>query len=75
MNVYLQGQCAAPYAFAAVGALEGAQSLAQKSLVSLSVQNVIDCAGNRCGKVYHEHLHEQLEYYTFMVMNNIMYNL
>lgn len=47
--VLLQGQCGASYAFSAVGALEGAWALSRGNLVSLSVQNIIDCSGQ--GKV------------------------
>ena len=41
----LQGQCGASYAFSAVGALEGAWSLAHGKLTLLSEQNIIDCSG------------------------------
>ena len=41
----MQGQCAACYAFSAVGALEGAYALAHDELVTLSEQNIIDCSG------------------------------
>ena len=43
----MQSQCGSSYAFAAVGALEGASALAIDKLVSLSEQNVIDCSGTR----------------------------
>jgi hypothetical protein len=50
-NVSNQGSCGACYAFAAVGAMEGAWALhsPEKKLQSLSVQQIIDCsqrAGN-----------------------------
>lgn len=40
-----QSQCGSSYAFAAVGALEGASALATDKLVALSEQNIIDCSG------------------------------
>ena len=40
-----QGQCGASYAFSAIGALEGAWSLAHGKLTLLSEQNIIDCSG------------------------------
>ena len=43
--VLTQGDCGASYAFSAVGAIEGAVSLARGKLVSLSEQNIIDCSG------------------------------
>ena len=43
----MQGQCGGCYAFSAVGALEGAHSLAHDQLVSLSEQNLIDCSGEK----------------------------
>ena len=42
---HAQGQCGSCYAFSAIGALEGAQSLAHDKLVRLSEQNIIDCSG------------------------------
>lgn len=39
-----QAQCGGCYAFSAVGAMEGAVSLALDRLVSLSEQNVLDCS-------------------------------
>lgn len=41
----MQGKCGASYAFSAVASLEGATSLAQDKLITLSEQNVIDCSG------------------------------
>ena len=42
----VQDQCEASYAFSAMGALEGARSLANNGdLVTLSEQNIIDCSG------------------------------
>ena len=40
-----QLRCSCSYAFAAVGALEGASSLSGGGLVSLSAQNIVDCSG------------------------------
>ena len=37
--------CGASYAFSAIGALEGAWSLAHGKLTTLSEQNIIDCSG------------------------------
>ena len=50
MYVYvMQDQCGASYAFSAIGALEGAWSLAHGALTGLSEQNIIDCSGeNLC---------------------------
>ena len=57
--VLLQGQCGASYAFSVVGALEGAWALSRGNLVSLSVQNIIDCSGQ--GKVeLHNRPHSML---------------
>ena len=42
----MQDQCGASYAFSAIGALEGAWSLAHGKLTQLSEQNIIDCSGN-----------------------------
>ena len=43
---FLQLRCGCSYAFAAMGALEGATALAHGNLVKLSEQNVVDCSGN-----------------------------
>ena len=40
----VQVQCGASYAFSAIGALEGAWSLAHGKTVTLSEQNIIDCS-------------------------------
>ena len=40
-----QLRCSSSYAFAAIGALEGATSLSGDGLVALSAQNVVDCSG------------------------------
>ena len=40
------GVCASCYAFAAMGALEGANALSSGYFVSLSEQNIIDCSGD-----------------------------
>ena len=42
---WLQDQCGASYAFSAIGALEGAWSLAHGEQIELSEQNIIDCSG------------------------------
>ena len=46
IHTNLQGQCGASYAFSAIGALEGAWSLAHGRLTLLSEQNIIDCSSN-----------------------------
>lgn len=43
--LWFQDQCGASYAFSAMGALEGAWSLAHGELTELSEQNIIDCSG------------------------------
>ena len=55
MFVFLafQLRCSASYAFAVVGALEGAVALSGDGLVSLSTQNIVDCSG----KVLHIETH------------------
>ena len=47
MHAPVQGsrQCNSSYAFAAVGAVEGAWALARGTLTRLSEQNIIDCSG------------------------------
>jgi hypothetical protein len=41
---YMQIECGASYAFASMGSLEGAYSLAYGSSHLLSEQNIIDCS-------------------------------
>ena len=40
-----QLRCSSSYAFAAIGALEGATALSGDGLVALSAQNIVDCSG------------------------------
>ena len=48
-NVKHQGTCGSCWAYSAVGALEGAHYKATGQLVSLSVQQLIDCATDNHG--------------------------
>ncbi|CAI8049680.1 Silicatein [Geodia barretti] len=58
-----QLRCSSSYAFAAIGALEGAMALSGDSLVSLSAQNLVDCSvpygnhGCSCGNLNSAYLY------------------
>ena len=64
---FLQGECGASYAFSAMGALEGAWSLAHGKLTPLSEQNIIDCSGR-----YTIHTHPLNVSYS---MQTVVYSL
>jgi len=57
-----QGNCGSCYAFSSVGAIEGAHFIANKKLVSLSEQQIIDCDPTEqgCEGGFMDHVYEYL---------------